>query len=659
MRVLFVTAHYPPDFVSGATLQVQRLAEHTAAAGHEVAVFAGTIAAGLPDGATSRQRLGGVDVHWIGSSGWIEQDDDRNWQNPDAASALAALLDEFAPDVVHAHTLQTLGAAGVDAAIDRGIRVVLTMHDLWWWCSRLFLVDREMRPCPLVADAGECPCARTPEWRTARATELASTLARIDEILVPSAIMGDLVAANGVDRARISVDENDVEITVVPGNPDQRHTSGDVQFVYVGGDHPVKGVDVVLDAARAMRRTAGWRLATYGVGARRLPRGLPVSFAEPYDPSAAAEVLAAADVLVIPSIARESFSIAAREALLAGAAVITSDCLGPEEVVRHGENGFVVPTGDVQALAGVMRRLVDDRALLASLRDGDRRSAPPLRTPGRHAADLLTRYASPPPHRRARPGQVVLVTDGEPTESSLRILAALDHHGIDTGTVIVNPGDEDLTAQLSADTAVIIGRTLPAERAQAVRVTAEHRGLTVVSERSIGDGLTAAEIRAAAATAREQRTSRWRRTGGSATVVAALVGGSDAWSMIETAVRATIAHHGRTTLTVVDMHELDALRACDVALVVGGADGRAWMLASLAGAASIVSADLAGIVVDGRSAMVAETPAEWGVRLARLLDDPIERAVMASAAHRQVMLHHGPHSLADRVLDALDRHRGR
>ena len=62
-------------------------------------------------------------------------------------------------------------------------------------------------------------------------------------------------------------------------------------------------------------------------------------------------MLSASDVLVIPSIARESFSIAAREALLAGAAVITSDCLGPEEVVRHGENGFVVPTGDAAALA--------------------------------------------------------------------------------------------------------------------------------------------------------------------------------------------------------------------------------------------------------------------------------------------------------------------
>ena len=38
--------------------------------------------AGLPDGATAGERLGGVDVRWIGTTGWIEQDDDRNWDNP-------------------------------------------------------------------------------------------------------------------------------------------------------------------------------------------------------------------------------------------------------------------------------------------------------------------------------------------------------------------------------------------------------------------------------------------------------------------------------------------------------------------------------------------------------------------------------------------------
>ena len=43
MRILYVTAHYPPDFTSGATLQLQRIARNVVAVGHEVAVVSGAI----------------------------------------------------------------------------------------------------------------------------------------------------------------------------------------------------------------------------------------------------------------------------------------------------------------------------------------------------------------------------------------------------------------------------------------------------------------------------------------------------------------------------------------------------------------------------------------------------------------------------------------
>ena len=283
------------------------------------------------------------------------------------------MLDDFTPDVVHAHALQTIGARVLDEALDRGVRVVLTMHDLWWWCARLFLVDRDMAPCSLVTDVSECACARTAEWRTERTSSLRRTLDRVDEILVPSAAMRALVIANGVDPQRVSVDANDVE--VVPHPSSAPTSDGDVRFVYVGGDHPVKGVDVMLAAAGHLKGLDRWSLTCYGVEQRRMRRGLPVMFRPPFEPSRAGAVFSASDVLVIPSIARESFSLAAREALAAGAAVVTSDCLGPEEVVLHGQNGLVVPTGDATALAAAMRRLVEDRQI-ADVAPGLRRAEP-------------------------------------------------------------------------------------------------------------------------------------------------------------------------------------------------------------------------------------------------------------------------------------------
>jgi glycosyltransferase involved in cell wall biosynthesis len=393
MRILYVTAHYPPDFVSGATLQVQRLAEGAARAGHDVAVVSGAIRARLDDGEARVEQRSGVTVHWLGTATRIEQDVDENWRNPAATATVASLLDRWRPDVVHAHALQTLGAELLTTAADRGIPTVVTMHDLWWWCSRLFLVDRALRPCALDTRASSCACARDVGWRLARAAELARSLARVDQVLVPSRALRDVVVANGLAADRVDVDENDV----LPTPNAERHVTtprgGPVRFLYVGGDHPLKGRDVLLGAAKALRRTRGWQLRLHGVAK---PRGWwrHVEFAPAYDPQDTAAVMAGADVLVIPSVARESYSLAAREALGAGLAVITSDCLGPEEVVAHRRNGLVVPTGDARALAGAMTSLVEDRALLGRLQDAAREHPPPLRDPDEHVAALVARYRS-------------------------------------------------------------------------------------------------------------------------------------------------------------------------------------------------------------------------------------------------------------------------
>jgi glycosyltransferase involved in cell wall biosynthesis len=396
MRILYVTAHYPPDFTSGATLQVQRLAAQALRAGHEVVVLSGAIRAGLADGEVRDDVHDGVRVRWIGTATRIDQDVEANWRNPLATRLMADLLDEWRPDVVHAHALQTLGADLLTEAERRGVPTFVTMHDMWWWCPRLFLVDRDLHPCPVATLSSSCPCATTAQDRLRRTTALSAVLDRVTQVLVPSRALRDVVIANGIDPARVVVDENDVDPLVVRGPAGDRPVAegGDTRFVYVGGDHPMKGRDVLLEAVALVRRRRRWDLTMYGVERRR---GRPgrwrhVRFVPPYHPSQTADVLGRADVLVIPSIARESYSLAAREALGAGLAVITSDCLGPEEVVEHGRNGLVVGTGDPVALAAAMCRLIDEPATLRAMQRSARSRPPHLRDPVEHVAHLVECY---------------------------------------------------------------------------------------------------------------------------------------------------------------------------------------------------------------------------------------------------------------------------
>ncbi|HEV3125093.1 MAG TPA: glycosyltransferase, partial [Candidatus Dormibacteraeota bacterium] len=90
-------------------------------------------------------------------------------------------------------------------------------------------------------------------------------------------------------------------------------------------------------------------------------------------------VLAAADVLVAPSTTAwpEGYGLAVVDALCAGVPVIASAHGGHLEIVRDGVDGLLVPPDDVDALAGAIRRMLDDADLRhamarAALRDRTR-----------------------------------------------------------------------------------------------------------------------------------------------------------------------------------------------------------------------------------------------------------------------------------------------
>ncbi|MEK9970438.1 MAG: glycosyltransferase family 4 protein, partial [Ferrovibrio sp.] len=77
-------------------------------------------------------------------------------------------------------------------------------------------------------------------------------------------------------------------------------------------------------------------------------------------------MLERAHVIVMPSY-REGLPRGLIEAAAIGRAIVTTDAPGCREVVRHGENGLLVPVGDGDATAAAIRRLLDDPTLRQQL----------------------------------------------------------------------------------------------------------------------------------------------------------------------------------------------------------------------------------------------------------------------------------------------------
>jgi glycosyltransferase involved in cell wall biosynthesis len=135
---------------------------------------------------------------------------------------------------------------------------------------------------------------------------------------------------------------------------------------------PGKGVDDLL-AAAANELARGARLRVAGDGPERhklekLARALriqrQVEFLGWVDDASA--FWRSCDVAVVPSHQWvESFGLAAVEAMACGRPVVATRNGGLAELVEHGRTGFVVPPGDVDALAGALRAYRGDPALRA------------------------------------------------------------------------------------------------------------------------------------------------------------------------------------------------------------------------------------------------------------------------------------------------------
>jgi len=123
-----------------------------------------------------------------------------------------------------------------------------------------------------------------------------------------------------------------------------------------------------IDLLRAVERVDGVHALFVGDGARRASleamaraAGARAHFAGFRNQGAMAEAYAVADVLVLPSDARETWGLVVNEAMASGIPAIVSDAVGcAPDLIVPGVTGAVYPAGDVGALARVLAALAAD-----------------------------------------------------------------------------------------------------------------------------------------------------------------------------------------------------------------------------------------------------------------------------------------------------------
>ncbi len=158
--------------------------------------------------------------------------------------------------------------------------------------------------------------------------------------------------------------------SLLNGRAARRGAHGPLRVLSMGSFALHKGSHHLLAAWRQFNAGDHARLDV--VGGVGLPgsllRDLPesVHLRGAVAPTAAREVYGEADVLVFPTLA-DGFGMVVSEALSQGVPVITTPQAGAAEMITHGSNGLIVPSGDPVALAEALRWCLDNRETLATM----------------------------------------------------------------------------------------------------------------------------------------------------------------------------------------------------------------------------------------------------------------------------------------------------
>ncbi|MEW6143676.1 MAG: glycosyltransferase family 4 protein [Thermodesulfobacteriota bacterium] len=361
MKILLVNDYGIP--LGGAEIQMLRLRQVLRERGHDARLFTSSVKNGYMNNEADYTCPGTASPFRTLLQTF----------NPWAYLSLRKVIREFRPDIIHVKIFLTQ----LSPLILPLLKNIPSLYHVAWY-----------RPvCPtgtkLLPDGSLCtvragmPCYRNGclpvrDWAPlmVQLKLFGQWRSSFNAILANSESVRDTLLQNGIGGV-------EVLHYGMPSKPDRASLDERPTVSFAGRLVREKGVDVLL---RAFAKTAGMvpsaRLLIAGEGPERekiklmisdLRLASKVTLLGRLPNPKIDEAFNSAWVQAVPSLWAEPFGITAVEAAMRGTAVVASGSGGLREIVEDGKSGFLVPPGDVDALAEKLLLLLKDKDLSASL----------------------------------------------------------------------------------------------------------------------------------------------------------------------------------------------------------------------------------------------------------------------------------------------------
>lgn len=289
----------------------------------------------------------------------------------DAKKKIGRVIDSMKPDIVHLNNINfQLTPSVTDAAADRGIPVVQTVHDLQMLCpNHLMFNGKTKSPCEKCLNGSKLNCTfdRCIHGSPAKSAlgtleawlyKLKKTYSRVDKFICPSMFIEKklLEEKSGIFRGKTVAVHNFMEM------PDDAEYQKGNYVLYFGRLSEEKGIGMIAEVCRTLKDIK-FVIAGSGPEEHAFDGIQNAEFVGFKTGGELRALIAGAKFSIYPSVWYENCPLSVLESEALGTPVICTALGGLPELVEDGVTGRVIGSADKDALAKAVSELYADDEL--------------------------------------------------------------------------------------------------------------------------------------------------------------------------------------------------------------------------------------------------------------------------------------------------------
>ena len=291
-------------------------------------------------------------------------------------------LENEDPDLIHVGHPMRMDEF-INAAIDLNIPYIMTLTDFFMLCPKVILTPNDHSLCGGPNGGLACHelCPELDSSFVKNRLHKSEIILRKAKALIAPSNFVTIVYKREFNDLNINIIQHGIQYQYIKKNNRIYNQGDEITFGFAGTIMQHKGVHLIIESFKKINNP-NLKFKIYGSGPknyldqlrREIDNDERVSICGEFNSEHLGDIFEGIDVVIIPSICYENYSMVLHEAFASNIPVIVTNLGGLAEKVKNGFNGFTFSMGNSEELRKKINMLVENPTILNQLKENIRKS---------------------------------------------------------------------------------------------------------------------------------------------------------------------------------------------------------------------------------------------------------------------------------------------